>query len=758
MNRNPLRRVLVVDDEPMIVSLLSTVLREKGWDVTEARSGTDGIDQLDRARFDVIITDLVMPGESGIDLLRAAKEIHPDVEVILMTGYATADTAIEAMRNGAFHYLMKPLKLEEVVTLVEKAYSQRQLQRENRFLKSEIRAAHHVQSVVGDSEPILRLIATLQGIAGVDSPVLLAGELGTGRGFFARIVHFHSRRSAELCVPVYCSGVPEETLIAELFGAPCAIEDQTSVPHSGKMELANHGTLYLADFAEAGRGVLERIDRLLADKTMVPDGGSEPIALDVRVIASSAVPVEELARRGNVPRTLLKSLEPGIVRIPALREHLEDVPLLLHHFLQEANRERKKPLRGFTSSALSALETYDWPGNVRELRDLVRGIGGKEEAGNDDRCLGHPPRDPVPESAPASHTVTRFFPTRRGPMKATFFREHGGPDRIEFGELPEPVAGPGQVRVRVKAAALNHLDIFVRNGIPGIPVALPHVMGSDGAGVIEATGAGVTRVKPGDEVVLNPGINCGECEFCLSGEHSLCVTFHLLGEHIAGTFAEVVVAPAVNAYPKPQGLSWEESAAFPLTFLTAWRMLVTKARVKPGETLLIVGIGGGVAVAALQIAKILGLTVFVTSGSQEKLDRAKALGANGGIDHGKTDFSREIRKLTGKRGVDVVLDSVGKATWKQSIAAAAKGGRLLTCGATTGPDPQTDLGRIFWNQLTVYGSTMGTHAEFAGMLKLFSDGKVKPVVDAVFRLAEAGEAFRRLEEKRQFGKIVLRVD
>ena len=376
-----MKRVLVVDDEPMIVSLLSTVLREKGWDVTEAWSGTDGIDQLDRARFDVILTDLVMPGDSGIDLLRAAKEIHPDVEVILMTGYATADTAIEAMRNGAYHYIMKPLKTEEVVNLVEKAYSQRQMERENRFLKSEIRAAHHVQSVVGDSEPILRLIATLQGIAGVDDPVLLAGERGTGRSFFARIVHFHSRRSAELCVPVYCAGVPEETLIAELFGVPCAIEDRTSVPHSGKMGLANHGTLYLADFAEAGREVLERMVRFLADKTIVPGGGTEPIELDIRVIASSVVPVEELAQRENVPPTLVKALEPGIVRIPALREHLEDVPLLLHHFLQEATRERKKPLRGFTSSALSALETYDWPGNVRELRDLVRAVAGKKKQG-----------------------------------------------------------------------------------------------------------------------------------------------------------------------------------------------------------------------------------------------------------------------------------------------------------------------------------------------------------------------------------------
>ena len=343
-------------------------------------------------------------------------------------------------------------------------------------------------------------------------------------------------------------------------------------------------------------------------------------------------------------------------------------------------------------------------------------------------------------------------------MKAAFFREHGGLERIEYGDLPDPVPGPGQVRVRVRAGSLNHLDIFVRNGIPGIPVALPHVMGSDGAGVIESVGPGVTRVSPGDEVVLNPGVNCGDCEFCRMGEHSLCTTFHLLGEHVAGTFAEYVVAPAINAWPRPAALSWEESAAFPLTFLTAWRMLVSKARVRPGESLLIIGVGGGVAVAALQIAKLLGLTVFVTSGSGEKLARAKELGADAGIDHSATDFAREVRKLTGKRGVDVVLDSVGKATWRQSIAAAAKGGRLLTCGATTGTDPQTDLGRIFWNQLTVYGSTMGTHAEFAEMLRIFRDGKVKPVVDAVFPLPQARKALCHLEEKRQFGKVVLRVD
>jgi NADPH:quinone reductase-like Zn-dependent oxidoreductase len=274
-------------------------------------------------------------------------------------------------------------------------------------------------------------------------------------------------------------------------------------------------------------------------------------------------------------------------------------------------------------------------------------------------------------------------------VKASFLTEHGDIDKIRYDDLPDPVPGPGQVRVRVRAGAINHLDIFVRIGIPGISLAMPHVMGSDGAGVVDVAGPGVTRVKPGDEVVLNPGIHCGTCEFCLRGEHSLCVTFHLLGEHIWGTFAEYVVAPEINAYPKPQELTWEESAAFPLTFLTAWRMLVTKGKARPGESLLIIGIGGGVSLAALQIAKRIGLTVGVTSGNAEKLRHAEEWGADFGINHGTGDFSRETRKITGKRGVDIVLDSVGKATWKQSIASLARGGRLLTCGATTGPNPES---------------------------------------------------------------------
>ncbi|GAB4373868.1 MAG: zinc-binding dehydrogenase [Deltaproteobacteria bacterium] len=314
------------------------------------------------------------------------------------------------------------------------------------------------------------------------------------------------------------------------------------------------------------------------------------------------------------------------------------------------------------------------------------------------------------------------------------------------------------MRVRIRAGALNHLDLFVRNGIPGVPVPLPHVLGSDGAGVIEEAGPGVPRERIGEEVVLNPGIHCGHCEFCLRGEHSLCVTFHLIGEHIDGTLAESVVVPSINAYPKPTSLSFEESAAFPLTFLTAWRMLVTKARVRPGETMLILGIGGGVSLAALAIGKLLGLVVGVTSGSPEKLERAKELGADFTIDHGASDFAAETRRITARRGVDIVLDSVGRATWKRSIAALARGGRLLTCGATTGPNPETDIARIFWNQLTVYGSTMGTHAEFAEMLRMFRDGRLHPVVDSVFPLAETKGAVRRLEEKKQFGKIVIRID
>ncbi|RJP21853.1 MAG: sigma-54-dependent Fis family transcriptional regulator [Deltaproteobacteria bacterium] len=375
---NRLKRVLVVDDEPAIVTLLSTILQDKGWTVTEARSGTEGIEKLESGQFDLILTDLMMPGESGLDLLRASKEIHPDVEVILMTGYATADTAIEAMRSGAFHYLVKPLRADDVVNLAVKAYEQRRLLRENQFLKSEIRGRHQVQSVVGDSEPIERLLLALQGMANADDPVLLVGERGSGRNFFARFVHFSSNRSAGLFVPVYCAGVPEDRLEADLFGQAPADGERHAVRRPGKMELANRGTLYLSDLGEAPPAVLDRLDRSLGAYPVAGGGDGTP---DVRFVASAPGPLAGIANARNIPATLAKKLEAGSIRIPPLRERSGDVPLLLHHFLEEANRERKKALRGFTSAALEILESYAWPGNVRELRDLVGVIAAKKKQG-----------------------------------------------------------------------------------------------------------------------------------------------------------------------------------------------------------------------------------------------------------------------------------------------------------------------------------------------------------------------------------------
>jgi two-component system response regulator AtoC len=365
MLNTPLKRILVVDDEPSILGLLTTVLSENGWEVTGAGSGSEGIEKLERGQFDVILTDLMMPGETGIDLLRASKEIRPDVEVILMTGYATADTAIEAMRNGAFHYLVKPLKIEEVLNLSEKACTQRNLLRENQFLKSEVRGGYQLQSVVGDSGAIERVIASLQAIAVTGDPVLLVGERGSGRSFFARFVHFCSTRATGLFVPVRCAGQPEEKLATELFGHAPPAGDHPSTYRSGKIEMANHGTLFLADIEEAGRAILDRMEGQLG----------------IRFIASSTLPAEELKNRGNIPPRMAATLETGTVRIPSLRERKEDVPLLLHHFLEEVNQDRKKPLKGFTPAALSILEPYDWPGNVRELLNLVRTISSKKKQG-----------------------------------------------------------------------------------------------------------------------------------------------------------------------------------------------------------------------------------------------------------------------------------------------------------------------------------------------------------------------------------------
>jgi NADPH:quinone reductase-like Zn-dependent oxidoreductase len=345
-------------------------------------------------------------------------------------------------------------------------------------------------------------------------------------------------------------------------------------------------------------------------------------------------------------------------------------------------------------------------------------------------------------------------------MRALTISKHGGLDVLEYrDDLPTPeLTGPRDIRVRVEAAALNHLDLWVVGGLPGVTIAPPWIMGGDGTGVVDAIGSAVTSVRPGERVVINPGISCRQCEYCLAGEHPLCVRFRLLGEHLPGTMAEYAVVPEPNVRPIPDDVPVEVAAAFPLATLTAWRMVVTRAAVQPGERVLIWGIGGGVALAALQIAKQRGAHVTVTSGSDEKLEWASGLGADAVLNHRTADVGKAVRAATDKRGVDVVIDSVGQATWKQSLAALGKRGRLVTCGATTGPLVETDVRRLFWNQWNILGSTMGNDAEFDAVADELRAGRLVPPVDSVFALDEGRRAFERMESGEQFGKIVIRID
>jgi NADPH:quinone reductase-like Zn-dependent oxidoreductase len=344
-------------------------------------------------------------------------------------------------------------------------------------------------------------------------------------------------------------------------------------------------------------------------------------------------------------------------------------------------------------------------------------------------------------------------------MKALTISAHGGLDQVTYRDdvaMPE-LHAPADVRVRLAAAALNHLDLFVVQGLPGVTIVPPWVMGADGAGTVESVGGAVTSVSVGDRVVINPGISCGVCEYCLAGEQSLCVKFALLGEHRPGTFAEYVVVPARNVRRIPAAVSSEVAAAFTLATLTAWRMIVTRAQVQPGEQVLVQGIGGGVALAAVQIAKRLGARVWVTSGSDAKLAKAAALGADETLNYTAVDVAREIRRRTGKRGVDVVVDSVGRATWAQSLGALGKRGRLVSCGATTGPVVETDMRKMFWNQWTIMGSTMGNEAEFDAIVAELAAGRLTPPIDDVIPLAEGRRGFERMAAKEQFGKLVLSI-
>jgi NADPH:quinone reductase-like Zn-dependent oxidoreductase len=339
---------------------------------------------------------------------------------------------------------------------------------------------------------------------------------------------------------------------------------------------------------------------------------------------------------------------------------------------------------------------------------------------------------------------------------------HGGLDQIEYRtDLPKPEPKRGEIRIRVKAAALNHLDLFVVGGLPGVKITPPWILGADATGVVDAIGdlSGVAdnRLQVGDTVIINPGLSDYTCEYCQTGEHSLCVNFKLLGEHAPGTLAEYITIPARNARSIPKDKPVEQAAAFTLSTLTAWRMVVTRARVKKSDNVLIWGIGGGVALAALEIVRLIGATAWVTSHSDEKLALARGLGAENLLNYTTTDVGKEIRARTNKRGVDVVFDTVGEKSWAQSLVALGRRGRLVTCGATSGPMVQMDVRRLFWNQWDIMGSTMGNESEFDAVTNEFRAGRLTPLVDSVFDISQGRQAFERLQSGQQFGKIVVRI-
>ena len=325
-------------------------------------------------------------------------------------------------------------------------------------------------------------------------------------------------------------------------------------------------------------------------------------------------------------------------------------------------------------------------------------------------------------------------------MKAVRIHEDGGPEVLRYEDVEDPVAGPGQVLIRLHAASLNHLDIWMRRGLPSVPK--PRILGADGAGVVEGLGAGADSFEMGDRVLINPGLEDGA---------------RIVGEHMDGTHAELISIPAENVYRIPESLSFEEAAAFPLVFETAYRMLVTKARLQEGEWVLVWGIGSGVGSAAFVIAKALGARTIVTSSSADKLDRARELGADATANHAEEDVAAVVKEATGGAGANVVVEHVGEATWKTSLQAAGPNGRIVVCGATSGPNPPAQLHRIWWKQLEIYGSTMGTKEDFEGAYELVASGAAKPIVDKVFPLADAAAAHEYLEAGKQFGKVVLEI-
>ncbi|HEY4484901.1 MAG TPA: zinc-binding dehydrogenase [Nitrospiria bacterium] len=340
-------------------------------------------------------------------------------------------------------------------------------------------------------------------------------------------------------------------------------------------------------------------------------------------------------------------------------------------------------------------------------------------------------------------------------MKAAVFYENGGPEMLVMADLPVPAPGDDEVLIRVRACSINHVDIWVRQGIPAYKTIFPHISGCDIAGVVDTIGRGVSGIKPGDKVLVAPGLSCFRCAYCLSGRDNMCLTYKILGAHTPGGYAEYAVVPAVNVLAMPNILRFEDAASFPLAYLTAWHMLITRAELKAGQEVLVLAAGSGIGVAAVQIAKLAGAWVIAAAGRDDKLEKAKALGADEVINYQREDFSEKVRDLTGGKGVDIVFEHVGPETWEKSLTSLAKNGKLVTCGATSGAEARTDIRYVFSRQLSILGSMMGTRSELLEITKLMEIGKLKPVIDSIYPLAEARKAQERMLSRNIFGKLVL---
>lgn len=340
-------------------------------------------------------------------------------------------------------------------------------------------------------------------------------------------------------------------------------------------------------------------------------------------------------------------------------------------------------------------------------------------------------------------------------MKAVVFHEHGGPEKLIYEDVPTPQPGDEEILLRVKACSINHVDIWVRQGIPAYKTTFPHISGCDVSGVVERVGRNVTGVQRGEKVFVAPGLSCFRCAYCLSGQDNMCISYKILGAHTHGGYAEYVTVPAINVLTMPNMLSFEEAASFPLAFLTAWHMLITRAGLTAGQEVLVLAAGSGVGTAAIQIAKLAGAWVIAAAGRDDKLEKAKVLGADEVIHYRREDFSDKVRDFTGGKGVDIVFEHVGPETWEKSLTSLAKNGKLVTCGATSGPEAKTDLRYIFSRQLSILGSMMGTRSELLEVTKLMEIGKLKPVIDSVYPLRDGRKAQERMLDRNNFGKLIL---